>query len=133
MKDLRKKLNHLKEEQAKYHEKAATLTSAEIVKESERFKKLRGEIVDILTEGAKKCPDCGNSPVGLFHDGTPKPFEVGCGHCPNHRVRGALPEDSVEDWNAGKYLPPREPGTAIATHADATGKVISQKAVKLQK
>jgi hypothetical protein len=42
-------------------------------------------------------------------------------------VRAALPEDAVEDWNAGKYMPPREPGTVIGTHRDATGKIISEK------
>jgi len=124
---LRDKLKALKAAQAEYHNKANELTSPQIAAEVARFNKLRAEISQEITAGAKNCPDCGNPPHGIFHDGTPNPFEIGCVHCRDHRVRGALPEDAVEDWNAGKYLPPREPGTVVATHLDATGKVKSQK------
>lgn len=129
---LREQLRNLKKAQAEYHAKAHTLTPPQIAEEVAKFKELRSGIVSELTEGAKNCPDCGNPPHGIFHDGTPNPFEIGCLSCRDHRVRGTLPEDAVEDWNAGKYMPPREPGTVVATHSDPTGKVISQKTLKAQ-
>ena len=138
---IREHINALKNARAEYHKKAATLTAVEIAQEVEKFKKLNQKIVDLITEGAKPCPDCGNAPHGIFHDGTPNPFEIGCLSCPNHRIREALPEDAVEKWNAaqggaegeeGGYMPKREPGTAVATHRDLTGEVISEKTVKVQ-
>jgi hypothetical protein len=129
---LRDKLKALKAAQAEYHKKANDLTSPQIAAEVEKFNTMRAGISAEITDGAKNCPDCGNVPHGIFHDGTPNPFEIGCLLCRDHRVRGALPEDAVEDWNAGKYLPPREPGTVEATHRDATGKVKSQKILKAQ-
>jgi hypothetical protein len=129
---LRDKLNALKAAKAEYHEKADTLTPPQIAEESAKFKAMHAEINTLLTEGAKDCPDCGGKPFALFHDGAPNPFEIGCLACRDHRVRASLPEDAVEDWNNDKYLPPREPGTAIATHKAVTGEVISQKTVKIQ-
>jgi hypothetical protein len=71
-------------------------------------------------------------PHGIFHDGTPKAFEIGCLRHANHRVRESLPEDAVERWNNDDYDLPREPGTVVATHRDATGEVKSQRTVKVQ-
>jgi len=127
---IREKLKALKAAQAEYHEKANKLTPPQIQDERVKFEKLQKDIADTITDGANECPDCGNLPHGIFHDGTPNAFEVGCIHCRDHRVREALPEDAVDKWNAGEYLPPREPGTVIGTHKDATGKVISQKVMK---
>ena len=130
---LRPLLAALATAQTEYHEKAPKLNSEQIAAETEKFKKLRAEVNEALTDGAKECPDCGNMPVGMFHDGTPKPFQLGCPPCGNKRVRGVLPEDVVEDWNAGNYLPPRQPGTAIARHLDATGAVKSERVVRVQR
>lgn len=130
---LRERLKNLKAEQEKYNEAAATMSAEERSEATAKFKDLRSEIVDELREGANPCPDCGNLPHAIFHDGTPNPFELGCLTDANHRVRAALPEDAVAAWNEGDYLPPREPETVVATHADATGKVISQKTVKIQR
>jgi hypothetical protein len=127
---LREKLNALKAAQAEYHKKADSLTPPEIQKESEKFAKLQKDIADTITEGANKCPDCGNLPHGIFHDGTPNPFEIGCIVDRDHRVREALPEDAVEQWNKGNYLPPKAPGSVTMTHRDPTGKVKSQKTVR---
>jgi hypothetical protein len=150
---IREALDALKAARAEYHEKAAGMTMARVAEESAKIKKLNQAVQDIITDGANDCPDCVNRnkamtdeereaatpealscrPMGLFHEGTPNPFEVGCPRCPNHRVREALPEDAVEKWNKGEYLPPREPGTAVATIKDATGKVKEQKTVKVRK
>lgn len=118
---------------AKYHEGAANMTMAEVAKETAKIKAMVKEVSDMITEGAEDCPDCGNPPVGLFHDGTARPFEIGCVVDRNHRVRESLPEDAVERWNDGDYDPPREEGTVVATHTDATGKVINQQTVKVKK
>jgi hypothetical protein len=129
---LREKLRNIQKEHAAYHEKAHTLTSPQIQEERMKFKALRLEIAELITEGCIPDPEDGKMPHGMFHDGSAKAFEIGSLTIRGHRVRGALPEDAVEDWNAGKWLPPREPGTVIATHADATGKIISQKTLKAQ-
>lgn len=141
---LRDKLRELQALKQEYHEKAPGLTSAEIAEETKKFKALHGQINAMLVDGAKPCPDCGSEPIAMFHDGTPKPFEIGCPKCPAHRVRGTLPEDAVEDWNDAEggsdgerapgsfkgYIEAREPGTAVMTHRDATGEVISERKVK---
>ena len=153
MAKIRELVNKLREERAIYHEKSAKYTAAEISEAVAFFKDLNQEIVDALTDGAKDCPDCitdlarvkedaaasGDEPEtwsprphGIFHDGTAKPFEIGCLHHANHRVRESLLEDAVERWNKSEYDPPREPGTAVATHRDATGLVKSQRTVKVQ-
>lgn len=129
---IRENLNALKAERAEYHEKADTLTPPQIAEWTAKIKGLNSAVADTITSGAEPCPDCELPPHGMFHEGTPNPFEIGCLNCRDHRVRGVLPEDVVADWNAGKYLPPREPGTAVVTHADATGKILSQKEVKIQ-
>lgn len=153
MSKLRDALKALKDEQAAYHEKAADLTSAEIAKETEKFKTLRQNIQDILTEGAKDCPDCKGPAIGMFHDGTPNPFEVGCKTCPGHRVRAALPDDAIDAWNAAEggldpendlkddggnvlaqgykgYMKPREPGTAIARIHNVDGSVKEERTIR---
>lgn len=127
---LRNKISKLQDAQAEYHERANKLSPAEILQEREKFKALRKEIHEIITEDAANCPDCGNAPVGVFHDGTTKPFEVGCLHCRDHRVREVLAEDAVEKWNKGDYLPPREEGTLITRIHDATGKVKEERILK---
>jgi hypothetical protein len=129
---IRAKINDLKAARAAYHEKANTLTPPQIAVESAKFQERLRDISETIAEGAKKCPDCGNPPHGMFHDGTPNAFEIGCIHCRDHRVREALPEDAVEKWNKGEYMPPREPGTVVGTHRDVTGKVISEKVMKRQ-
>jgi hypothetical protein len=123
---LREKLKALKAAQAEYHAKADKLTPPQIAAESIKFQKMQQEISATVSEGAKDCPDCGNPPHGIFHDGTPNPFEIGCRVCSNHRVRGALPEDAVEDWNAGNYLPAKPPGTVTMTHRAVTGEIKSE-------
>jgi len=128
---LRDKLNALKSAQAEYHEKANTLTPPQIAEEVAKFKQLRADIQVSLTNGAKDC-EGGHRPLGIFHDGTANPFEIGDPVVRDRRVRGALLEDVVEDWNADKYMPPREPGTVVATHRDATGKTISEKTMAAQ-
>lgn len=132
MKELRAKLNELKELHAAYNVKAAKLTAAQIAEEVAKFKKVRAELQEILTKGADDC-EGGHRPIGIFHEGTPNPFEIGDPVVPNRRSRGAFLEDAVEKWNDEDYLPPREPETVVATHKDAGGNVISQKTVKLQK
>jgi hypothetical protein len=126
---LREKLNALKAARAEYHEKANTLTPPQIAAEVEKFVKMQTDIASAITEGAKECPDCGNPPHGIFHDGTPNAFEIGCVHCRDHRVREALPEDAIDAWHAGKYLPAREPGTLVMTHRSSTGEIKSQREV----
>jgi hypothetical protein len=130
---LRDKIKKLQEAQAEYHEKANGLSPEEMSEERAKFKKLRADINEVLTKDAEDCPDCGNPPVGVFHDGTTKPFEVGCLNCRDHRVREALPEDAIESWNAGNYLPPREEGTLVTRHYDATGKVKEERTLKPRK
>ena len=126
-------------------EEAADLTAAETQAETAKFKGLMKEIQDIMTNGAKDCEevevtdDEGNPemrahrPVGIFHDGTPYPFEIGDPITRDRRVRAVSLEDAVEKWNDDEWLPPREPGTAEATHRDATGQVKSQKTVKVKR
>src|SRR6266481_8387765 len=118
---IREKLNALKSAQAEYHAKGNTLTPPQIQKERVKFEALQKSIADTITAGAKNCPDCDNPPHGIFHDGTANAFEIGCIHCRDHRVREALPEDAVEKWNAGQYMPAREPGTLVMTHKAVTG------------
>lgn len=130
---LRQHVNALKAARAEYHKKADKLTPPEIAKEVVKFKKLQQAIVNLITDGAVDCPKCGERPHGIFHDGTPNPFEIGCIGCGNMRVREALPEDAVEKWNKKEYLPPRPAGHVLATHRDETGLVKSQKLVKLHR
>lgn len=152
---IREQLNALRDARAEYHTKAAALTSSQIAEETAKIKALHQNVQDILTDGAKNCPTCDGKAMALFHEGTPNPFEVGCPRCQNHRIREALPDDAVEKWNAasgerdedrdikyadGKviseafkgYMPPREPGTAVATIKDATGMVREQKTVRVR-
>jgi len=154
---LRDTLNELKAARAAYHENAPNMTSAQISEETAKIKALNAKVSETLTEGAKNCPDCDSPPVGMFHEGTPNPFEIGCsGTCKNHRVRAALPEDAVDAWNAAEggedpdavikdedgnvvaqgfkgYMAPREPGVGIARHVSATGEVLSERTVKIEK
>lgn len=128
---LRQHLDALTKARDEYHKKANTLTPPEIAKEVTKFKELNKAISDAITDGAQPCKDCKGEPTGIFHDGTANPFEIGCLACANHRVREALPEDAVDKWNKGEYLPPRPSGTALATHRDVTGQVKSEKLVKV--
>jgi hypothetical protein len=129
---LREHVNALHQARAEYHEKSDKLTASETAKEVEKFKKLQQNIQDMLTEGANDCHDCGSRPHGIFHDGTAKPFEIGCLADKDHRVRETLPEDAVEKWNKCEYMPPRPPDTVLATHRDATGLVKSENIVRVQ-
>lgn len=127
---LRDKINKLKTAQEEYHKKSDNLTPEQMVRERDKFKKLRADISDTIIEDAKDCPDCGNPPIGMFHDGTPNPFEIGCLNCRDHRVREALPEDAAAKWNRKEYLPPREEGTLVMTKRDATGKTLEERTIK---
>jgi hypothetical protein len=128
---LREKLNALKAAKAEYHAKANTLTSPQIQEERLKFEAMQKDISDTITEGAKDC-EGGHRPLGIFHDGTPNPFEIGDPAVRDRRVREALPEDAVESWNAGRYMAPREEGTLLMTHKAVTGEIKSQKTVKAQ-
>jgi hypothetical protein len=132
MSALRDKLKELAAARADYHEKANTLTSPEIGAVTVKCKAIQAEIQEIMTEGAQDCED-GHRPIGIFHDGTANPFEIGDPITRDRRVRAATLEDAVEDWNAGEYLPPREPETVEATHRDATGEIKSQRTLKVKR
>jgi hypothetical protein len=132
MKELRAKLNALKELRAALHEKWDTLTTKQVGEETLKIKEAGAALQTILTEGAKDC-EGGHRPLGLFHEGTANPFEIGDPVTPNRRARGAFLEDAVEKWNDDEWLPPREPETVVATHKDAGGNIISQTEAKLQR
>jgi hypothetical protein len=132
MKKLRELLTKLSDLLAEYREKADTLTPPQAAEYTTKSKALRAELQKILTEGAKDC-EGGHRPLGIFHEGTPNPFEIGDPVTRDRRVRGAFLEDAVEKWNKGEYLPPRPPETITATHKDAAGNVISQKTAKIQR
>lgn len=81
MAKIRQLVTDLHEARAKYHAEAGSLTSDQIAERNAEFKKLNQAVVDVITDGANDCPDCGGKPHGIFHDGTPKPFEIGCLNC----------------------------------------------------
>jgi hypothetical protein len=130
---LREKIDAINKARTEYQEGRESMTVGDAGKAAAKIKEMVKEVSDTLTEGANPCPDCGNPPIGIFHDGTPKPFEVGCLVDRNHRVRESLPEDAVDRWNKADYDPPREPDTVVATIHDETGKVREQKTIKLKK
>jgi hypothetical protein len=68
-----------------------------------------------LSEGAKKCKDCGNAPHGMEQQGALGGrvityYEVGCLVCRDHRAQGQTREEAVKNWNAGEFLPPKKEG-----------------------
>jgi hypothetical protein len=132
MKQFRAKLKEINGLLATYQKEWESLTPKETGERVKKIKDVRAEIQKILTEGAKDC-EGGHRPLGLFHENTPNPFEIGDPVQSNRRSRGAFLEDVVEKWNADEWLPPRAPETIVATHKDKDGKVVSQKEVKLQK
>lgn len=132
MKKLRELLNKLKELRAALHENWDTLTTKQVGEATLEIKAAGAEIQKILTEGAKDC-EGGHRPLGIFHEGTANPFEIGDPITPNRRTRAAFLEDAVEKWNKGEYLPPRPSETVTGTHKDAAGNIISQKTAKLQR
>jgi len=81
MAKIRELVKALHEERAIYHENAAKYTSDQIAESNLKFKKMNQDVVDVITDGANDCPDCGQKPHGIFHDGTPNPFEIGCLVC----------------------------------------------------
>ncbi len=76
----------------------------------QQLKAQRAEASGQLTQGAKKCPDCGNMPHGLKQPrsvaGLPQfeLVEIGCLVCRNHRAFGSTREEAVQSWNGKKYL-----------------------------
>jgi hypothetical protein len=108
---------------------------------SAHIKELNEFLVAAITEGCNPCPNCGNAPHGMFHEGSKAPVEIGCLHCagkvfkgkdgkvlspeqhPSFHVRTAgtsskSPRDvAVERWNAEQWDPLRE--TALANVATA--------------
>lgn len=77
------------------------------------------------TRGAKPCPKCSTPPHGM-HPGVGR-FVVGCLGCTTQANRvesvGETIEDAVAAWNAGEYVPPKDPGAPPeVTHAEAPTK-----------
>lgn len=107
MNKLRELLEKNKELRAAYHEKAATLNAAQTAEANAAIRAVREEIQEVLTEGAKDCED-GHRPLGVFHEGTANPFEIGDPVVRNRRSRAAFREDAVEKWNNDEWLPPRD-------------------------
>lgn len=100
--------------QAEYNEAVRTKPQHEVLPLSRRITELRKELSGVLSEGANPCPDCGNPPIGLRHvhvvaatNRRVFTFEVGCVSCKDHRAQGSSIAESVAEWNAGKYLPPK--------------------------
>ncbi len=90
-----------------------TAPAVEVKAASDKVKRLQAAISDCITEGAKPCPMCHNTPHGMQQtEGKYIGFEIGCLHCrpfkwadrtvrePRVR-RGLLPRHAVEAWNEG--------------------------------
>lgn len=93
------------------HEKSEGFTKVQQRELDLQVKKLRQELSDFYSDGAKPCPKCGAQPIGM--DRATK-YEVGCVGCPpflvnattrqSYSSQGRTPAQAVENWNADVYI-----------------------------
>jgi hypothetical protein len=110
-------------------------TLREVKESTDHIRELNELLVAVITEGCKPCPNCGNAPHGIFHEGSKTvraSLEIGCLHCVGRVFKGedgkVLPleetpsfhvrttgttsksprEMAVERWNAEQWDAPHE-------------------------
>lgn len=87
---------------AEYHEKAATLTAAQVAEVNAKVRALSKELQAVLTAGAKPCPVCDAPAHGMLKRAeTPKLkalYEVGCLN-DGCRAQGATAQEAIDAWN----------------------------------
>lgn len=85
------------------NENKLDMTGREIAEKRQEIIGLREEIQEILTSGAKSCPECGLHPLGINQ---PRYFFVGCmsDTCSERRSKGKTPGEAVANWNDEVYF-----------------------------
>lgn len=101
MKTEKKLLADIDKAQASYLEIVHTKPAKDVRKKAERVRELKQELSDLLSEGAKDCPDCKVKPHGMRK--SESIYEVGCLNC-EKRARGGAPSVAVERWNDGELV-----------------------------
>lgn len=87
----------------KYCELSPRVSPDELRPLHNQLKALRLELSAAITRGARPCPDCGQPPIGIMHDGANGPeYEVGCAACKDHRgERSRSRAAAVAAWDDG--------------------------------
>jgi hypothetical protein len=102
-----------------YRANVDKLTQPALKAKAARVKSLQFELSAAITEGAKRCPQCGEFPCGMVQNIEIKGaafqgYEIGCTVCVrsnshNPAAFGLSRDEAVSNWNAGpsKWMTPK--------------------------